>query len=198
MVSGFACFSGLQQFDFFCFCRTEIHCFWQEVEAKPQWCGILFSADQFLYSFGGFTRNLREAFCFTTEYYKKDWKCILSSDFCCYWENKQWGQQTMNTWWFISMHIRSVHLWDKENETYDWNKHTGTIWEDISGATAAFPGNLVSNCVTSPLTLESYDRPVSWQLFQGQNIQYTGIQYQQLLEFTDHFLKLTFIYLLMI
>lgn len=110
MVSGFACFSGLQQFDFFCFCRTEIHCFWQEVEAKPQWCGILFSADQFLYSFGGFTRNLREAFCFTTEYYKKDWKCILSSDFCCYGENKQWGQQTMNTWWFISMHIHAPFI----------------------------------------------------------------------------------------
>lgn len=119
MVSGFARSSWFPEFDFSCFRQTEIHCSWHDAEAEPQWCGILFSAYQFLYSsISGFTPNLREAFFSTTEYYKKDCRCIFNRRSCSDGAHRQWGQRTVGGT-SASTYAAFIHGTKK---SYDTNK----------------------------------------------------------------------------
>ncbi len=56
---------------------------------------------------------------------KRTGNIFLTSDFCSYGEHRQWGQRTMNTWWYISLHICSFYLFTTKrvkSEMYDWNK----------------------------------------------------------------------------
>lgn len=102
MVSGFLRISS--EFDFICFCRPAIHGFWHSAGVKHSGVYFVFSAP-LLYSSGGFTLNLQEALCFTTEYSKERWKCIFNQ-----WFQELWRPQTKWTLGGSHMAILFVFL----------------------------------------------------------------------------------------